>query len=252
MRIARFRYRKKEAWGILEGGAARVLERHPFGRIELTRRTLPVRELSLLPPASPAKIILVGLNYKDHARELGMTIPKEPILFLKPVTALIGHGQGIIYPAAVSRLDYEAELALVIKKEAKNIPQGRAREYILGYTCLNDVTARDLQKKDIQWTRAKSFDTFCPLGPWLETELDPSALKIASYLNGTIKQDSSTSNFIFSAACLVSFISRIMTLSPGDIISTGTPPGVGRMRPGDRIEIEIEGIGRLGNRVVRP
>src|SRR3989338_7178718 len=181
---------------------------------------------------NPSKIILTGLNYRDHAKELKMKIPKTPVIFLKPATALIGHQDKIIYPKGVKRLDYEAELALVIKKKARNVSFGQAKDYILGYTCLNDVTARDLQEKDGQWTRAKSFDTFCPAGPRMETELDTSNLKIQSYLNGKLKQDSTTRRLIFSPAYLVFFISQIMTLLPGDIISTGTPAGVGPMHPG--------------------
>lgn len=206
--------------------------------------------MRILSPVQPSKIILVGLNYRDHARELHLVIPKEPVIFLKPPTAVIANAENIIYPLGVKRLDYEAELALVIKKKARNIPAERVKNYILGYTCLNDVTARDLQKKDGQWTRAKSFDTFCPIGPWIETKLDPSNLRIKCRLNNKLKQDSSTANFIFPVEHLVSYISRIMTLFPGDIISTGTPVGVGPMLPGDRVEVEIEGIGKLFNQVI--
>lgn len=198
----------------------------------------------------PEKIILVGLNYKDHAKEMGMEIPAEPIIFLKPTSALIKNGDKIVYPEDIKRLDYEAELAVVIKKQAKNIPAEAAKDYILGYTCLNDVTARDLQKKDGQWTRAKSFDSFCPVGPHIETELDPHGINIQSYLNGKLKQDSNTSNFIFSVDFLISFISKIMTLNPADIISTGTPAGIGPMQKGDKVKIAIEGIGALENQVV--
>jgi len=234
---------------MLENGLVRVLKSPPFGRIELSKATVAFKKITLLAPAGTGKIILAGLNYKDHARELKMELPKEPVIFLKPVSALLGHRQNIIYPATSGRVDYEAELALVIKKKARFVRENKAASYILGFTCLNDVTERDLQKKDIQWTRAKSFDTFCPLGPWLETTLDPSALRIRSYLNGEIRQDSSTKNLIFSVPYLVSFISSIMTLEPGDVISTGTPPGVGSLLPGDNIRIEIEGIGTLENRV---
>jgi 2-keto-4-pentenoate hydratase/2-oxohepta-3-ene-1,7-dioic acid hydratase in catechol pathway len=198
----------------------------------------------------PEKIILVGLNYKDHAKEMGMEIPSEPVIFLKPLSALIKSGDKIIYPDQVKRLDYEAELAVIVKKTGKNIPEKEAKDHILGYSCLNDVTARDLQKKDGQWARAKSFDTFCPLGPCIETELNPDGIKIQSYLNGNLKQDSNTSNFIFSVDFLVSFVSRIMTLKPGDIISTGTPAGIGPMQKGDNVKIVIEGIGSLENQVV--
>jgi 2-keto-4-pentenoate hydratase/2-oxohepta-3-ene-1,7-dioic acid hydratase in catechol pathway len=178
-----------------------------------------------------------------------MKVPKEPIIFLKPSSSLAAHKDSIVYPESVGRLDYEAELALVIKRKAKNIPKNKAKDYILGYTCLNDITARDLQAKDGQWTRAKSFDGFCPLGPWLETGIEPSSLRIASYLNGVLKQYSNTANFIFPVDYLVSFISRVMTLSPGDVISTGTPYGVGSMQRGDTIEVDIENIGRLKNHV---
>lgn len=203
-------------------------------------------------PWRPKKIILAGLNYKDHAKELGMKLPLEPAIFLKPATSIIGPNENIVYPPGVRRLDYEAELALVIKRKCKFVKEKDAPNYILGYTCLNDVTARDLQKKDVQWTRAKSFDTFCPLGPFIETELDPSNLEIKLYLNGKIKQSSNTRNLIFRPAKLVSFISGIMTLLPGDIIATGTPPGVGPMKAGDAVKVEIEGIGSLTNKVVRP
>lgn len=250
MRIVRFLYKKKIFWGVVEEDLVRVMENAPWSNIELTKKSVPIDKIKLLPPATPSKIILAGLNYKDHAKELNMELPEEPIIFLKPPTTLIAHEEDIIYPKEVSRLDYEGELALVLKKGGRNIPESQAGSYILGYTCLNDVTARDLQKKDVQWTRAKSFDTFCPLGPWLETDINPSSVRIKTYLNGQIKQDSSTVNFIFLVNYLVSFISRIMTLCSGDVISTGTPPGVGEVKIGDNIEIEIEGIGKLRNRVV--
>jgi 2-keto-4-pentenoate hydratase/2-oxohepta-3-ene-1,7-dioic acid hydratase in catechol pathway len=179
-----------------------------------------------------------------------MSLPIDPVIFLKPPTALLAHGQKIVFPQSIDRLDYEAEMALVIKKEAKNISPDEAHKYILGFTCLNDVTARDVQNKDGQWTRAKSFDTFCPVGPWVETDFDPSKAPVSSRLNGHPRQSSNTSNLIFSVNYLVSFISRVMRLFPGDIISTGTPPGVGAMQPGDSVEIEIGGIGVLENHVV--
>lgn len=196
------------------------------------------------------KIILAGLNYREHAREMGTKIPRQPVIFLKPPSSLLGPNQNIVYPEGVKRLDYEAELALVVGKKAKNVSEKQATDHIFGYTCLNDVTARDLQKKDGQWTRAKSFDTFCPVGPRIKTSIDSSDLKIQTYLNGQLKQNSRTSDFIFSIEFLFSFISKIMTLLPGDIISTGTPPGVGPMRRGDRVQVVIEGIGCLENRVV--
>lgn len=250
MKILRFIYKGKTGWGILEEGTIRLILNHPFGKLKLGIDKIAFNKVKLLAPACPTKIVLSGLNYKDHAKELAMPLPKEPVIFLKPPTTIISHQENIIYPRKVKRLDYEAELALVIKKEAKNITQGKAKEYILGYTCLNDVTARDLQEKDGQWTRAKSFDTFCPIGPWLETKINPANLKIKSYLNARLVQNSNTAHLIFSPEYLVSFISQVMTLYPGDVVSTGTPPGIGPMQCSDVIEIDIEGIGRLMNRVI--
>lgn len=198
----------------------------------------------------PSKIVCVGLNYREHAVELKLKIPKEPVIFLKPPSSIIYNKDDIVYPPKVKRLDFEAELAVVIKKKTKNIKPKEAAAYILGYTCLNDVTARDLQKKDGQWTRSKSFDTFCPIGPVIETDLDPSDIKIESRLNGILRQSSSSADLIFPVRELVAYISGIMTLLPGDIISTGTPPGVGPMMPHDFIEVRIEGIGALMNKVV--
>ena len=212
---------------------------------------LKLEEVTLLAPVEPSKIVSVGLNYKDHADELGMAVSDEPVIFIKPSTAVIGPGQDILYPVTSARVDYEAELGVVIKKRARKVPREQVGDYIAGYTCFNDVTARDLQKKDTQWSRAKSFDTFAPIGPWIETDLDPGDLRVRSYLNGELKQDSRTSEFIFSIPVLIEFISDIMTLLPGDVIATGTPPGVGSMDPGDEITVEIEGIGRLVNRLVR-
>lgn len=212
--------------------------------------TRALSEVTLLAPCQPSKVVAVGLNYRDHAAELSMPAPDEPVLFLKPPTCVIGPGDSIRWPAMSARVDYEAELGVVIRDRASNIAPEQAREHILGYTCANDVTARDLQKKDGQWTRAKSFDTFCPMGPWIETDLDPGDLSIESYLNGMRKQSSRTSQLIFPVERLVSFISRIMTLLPGDVIITGTPAGIGPMQPGDDIEVRIEGIGSLKNSVV--
>jgi len=197
----------------------------------------------------PTKVVLVGLNYKDHAKELKMRLPEEPILFLKPPTSLIGHDDSIIYPAQSERVDYEAELAVVMKDTCKDLEPDEVMDYVEGFTCLNDVTARDLQRKDVQWTRAKSFDTFCPVGPEIVRDIEPNNVKIQSYLNGELRQDSNTSNFIFSVEELVSFVSKVMTLQKGDIIATGTPSGIGAMQRGDTVEIKIEGIGTLRNYV---
>jgi 2-keto-4-pentenoate hydratase/2-oxohepta-3-ene-1,7-dioic acid hydratase in catechol pathway len=199
---------------------------------------------------SPSKIVCVGLNYKEHAKELGMRLPKEPIIFLKPPTSLIGDSDSIVYPKGVRRLDYEAELAFVIKKHAKNVKENRADRYIAGYACFNDVNARDLQRRDIQWTRAKSFDTFSPVGPRITKDINPFGVGIRLYKNGVLKQASNTRDQIFSPYRLLNFISHIMLLMPGDIIATGTPKGVGPMHVGDVVEVVIDGIGTLRNKVV--
>ncbi len=197
----------------------------------------------------PTKIVLVGLNYRDHAKELEMPLPAEPILFMKPVTALIGPEERIWYPSQATRVDYEAELAVIIKGTCKDLAPEDVMAHVEGFTCLNDVTARDIQKRDGQWTRAKSFDSFCPIGPRIVSDVDPNKLKIQSFLNGELRQDSNTANLIFTVEELVSFISHVMTLMPGDIIATGTPGGIGAIDRGDTIEIRIEGIGTLRNYV---
>ncbi len=252
MRIARVQYKAHVFWAVVEPGSVRFLRQPPFAHILPGSLRVPLSKVRFLAPCEPSKIVCAGLNYRDHARELGMSAPAEPVIFLKPPTAVIGSGDPIICPRGVKRLDYEAELAVVIGKEARAITPAQARRYILGYTCLNDVTARDLQKKDGQWTRAKSFDTFCPVGPWIETDCDLRRAAVSCRLNGRLRQYSRTSQLICGVPELVSFVSRVMTLLPGDIISTGTPPGIAAMKPGDRVEISIEGIGTLVNRVQRP
>ena len=253
MKIVRFGVKggKEVFWGKVEGVNVYKVVGNPYEAIELSGDVFNLNEIHILPPCEPQKIVLVGLNYRDHAEELGMDIPDEPLIFLKPPTALIGDGDSIVYPEISQRVDYEAELAFVVSKKAKNVSVEDARDYIFGYTCLNDVTARDLQKKDGQWTRAKSFDTFCPVGKWIETEFDWRNKKIEAYLNGKLKQSSNTNNFIFGVEEIFSFVSKIMTLNPGDLISTGTPPGVGAMSPGDVVEVKIEGIGVLSNKIVK-
>ncbi len=198
----------------------------------------------------PSKIIAVGLNYIDHAKELKMKVPAEPVIFLKPSSSVIFNNEKIKYPKMSKQVDYEAELAVVIGKKCKNVSEENSKKYILGYVCLNDVTARDLQKKDGQWTRAKSFDTFCPLGPHIVSGIDPGNLKIELFLNGKLKQSSNTKNLIFKIGKLVSFISKIMTLEKYDVIATGTPVGVGPVKIGDKIEVKIEKIGTLTNYVI--
>jgi len=197
----------------------------------------------------PSKIVAVGLNYRDHAGEMAAEIPETPILFLKPPSAVIFNNDAIVYPPQTRELHYEAELAVVIRDRTRNISEKDATKHILGFTCANDVTARDLQKLDGQWTRAKSFDTFCPLGPKIVSGLSPDNLSVKLFLNGELKQSSSTANLIFGVNYLVSFISRVMTLEPEDVILTGTPAGIGPMQVGDEVRVEIEGIGSLVNKI---
>ncbi|MEI8350516.1 MAG: fumarylacetoacetate hydrolase family protein [Candidatus Omnitrophota bacterium] len=247
MKIVRFLHQKHIAWAAVEDNNLVLLRDEPFCGIRLSSVKIPLHRVKLLAPTIPSKVILTGLNYKDHARELRMSLPKEPVLFLKPPTAVIGHNDVVVYPKEVKRLDYEAELAVVIGKKCKNVSAQKAHRYIFGYTCLNDITARDIQRRDVQWTRAKSFDTFCPIGPWVETQLKAEDLIIKLSLNGVLRQLSVTSELIFSIPHIISFASRVMTLLPGDVISTGTPHGVGPMKRGDTVEVDIEGIGLLRN-----
>jgi len=249
MRLVRFQVQGRPAFGILNNDEVGELDGEGYNTLTSLRAIHKTSDISLLTPCVLTKIVAVGLNYRDHARELGMAAPEDPILFLKPSTSLIGPGETIIRPSMSRQVDYEGELGIVIRDRVHGIAPNEAREHILGYTCVNDVTARDLQKKDGQWTRAKSFDTFCPAGPWIETELAPDNILIETFLNGERKQSSRTSQFIFGIDHLVSFISQVMTLHPGDLIITGTPAGIGTMKPGDEIEIRIEGIGSLKNRV---
>jgi 2-keto-4-pentenoate hydratase/2-oxohepta-3-ene-1,7-dioic acid hydratase in catechol pathway len=198
---------------------------------------------------APSKIVCVGRNYAEHAKELGNEAPTEPILFLKPPSAVLAPGGTIVRPPQSQRVDFEGELAIVISRRARGVPRAQWRDYILGFTCANDVTARDLQKKDVQFTRGKSFDTFCPIGPEIETDLDPSALSLVTRVNGEVKQNGNTRDMIFKPDFLIEFITSVMTLCPGDVILTGTPSGVGPLNAGDDVEVEIEGIGTLRNHV---
>ncbi|EKQ54773.1 MAG: 2-keto-4-pentenoate hydratase/2-oxohepta-3-ene-1,7-dioic acid hydratase [Methanobacterium sp. Maddingley MBC34] len=257
MKLLRFKKEGKDKTGVLINGG--MVELHhslleasqsPFDNLE-RKEFYSLDEVKILPPVQPSKVVCVGLNYRDHAEELNMALPDEPILFIKPPTTVIGHEDIIVYPTQSHQVDYEAELAVVIGLEARFVNQEDAFDCIAGYTALNDVTARDLQQKDGQWTRAKSFDTFCPLGPWMETEMDPTNQKICMKVNGKVKQDSNTRNMIFPPEELVSFISQIMTLHPGDVIATGTPPGVGPLHVGDVAEVSVEGVGILKNKVTQ-
>jgi 2-keto-4-pentenoate hydratase/2-oxohepta-3-ene-1,7-dioic acid hydratase in catechol pathway len=249
VKFVRFRHEGTIAYGLLEGNQIRPIQGDPFSEYSPKRKKVPLEAVQLLAPCTPSKIVAVGVNYQDHAAEFKRELPKEPILFLKPSTAVLDPTATIRLPSSSSRTDFEAELGVVIKKRVSGISSDLTPDIILGYTCFNDVTARDLQKKDVQWTRAKSFDTFAPFGPCIETDVDPDNLTVESYLNGERRQSASTSQLIFKVQELVSFISNVMTLLPGDLIATGTPAGVGPMKPGDVIEIDIRGIGRLMNPV---
>ncbi|WP_456368731.1 fumarylacetoacetate hydrolase family protein [Geoglobus sp.] len=219
------------------------------GKIKIDGLTFDPDEVRFLPPVTPEKIVGVGLNYRDHAEELGMEIPSEPALFMKSPSSVVGDRDYIVLPEKSRRVDYEGELAVVMAERCRDVSPDEAKEYILGYTCFNDVTARDLQQAGWQWGIAKSFDTFSPIGPYVVTDLDPSNLGIRTYLNGKKVQESSTSNLVFDVYELVSYISSIMTLKEGDVITTGTPAGVGKLSRGDEVVVEIDGIGRLTNYV---
>ncbi|GAB4307169.1 MAG: fumarylacetoacetate hydrolase family protein [Methanobacteriaceae archaeon] len=255
MKLVRFQTETKEKIGILNDGIIDEISLNLSDALnsddlsKYVEKSYKINQVQIKPPTYPSKIICVGLNYRDHAKELKMEIPEEPVIFMKPPTTVIGHLDNIIYPSSSAQIDYEVELAVIISKKAKNIKINDSYDFIGGYTVLNDVTARDLQRKDVQWTRAKSFDTFCPIGPCIETDLDPNHQKISLKLNGELKQKSNTRNMIFSIEKLIEFISNIMTLNPGDIIATGTPPGVGSMNRGDMVQANIEGIGVLENNI---
>lgn len=249
MKLARFLANGEAHFGQIVGRAILELNGPYFGPCAPTGRQFSLAEVRLLCPVTPSKVVCVGLNYRDHAREMGKTPPEEPCLFMKPDTAVIGPDETIRCPKMSQQVDFEAELGIVIGRPLHRATPQEAKAAILGYTCLNDVTARDLQRQDGQWTRAKSFDTFCPIGPWITDEVDPDALGIELLLNGQRRQHSRTSEFVFKTAELVSFISHVMSLKPGDAIATGTPAGIGPMKPGDVVEVRIEGIGALKNAV---
>ncbi len=254
MRITRFKTANKVQYGLLEGEQVSAIKGSPFPvkkdgipSIVLTGKAYSVSDVKILAPCTPTKIVCLGLNYRAHAAEFNLKIPGVPLIFLKPSTAVIGPGDRIIIPCSSGRVDYEGELAVVIGRAAKNIAEQDAFHYILGYTCFNDVSERHNQKEDGQWTRAKGYDTFAPIGPWIETDLNPDDVLLQTRLNGELKQSSRTSDLIFNVARQVSFISSIMTLLPGDVIATGTPSGVGPLNPGDKVDITIENIGTLSN-----
>jgi 2-keto-4-pentenoate hydratase/2-oxohepta-3-ene-1,7-dioic acid hydratase in catechol pathway len=265
VRIARFAVGDEVGYGLVgeargDGATARGEEiiaevsGHPFGpgpdAIRLTGASHRVADVRLLAPVLPSKVVAVGKNYAEHAREMGGEPPAEPVLFLKPSTAVCGHGDPVRYPAALTkRVDYEGELAVVIGRLCRDVPASQAAGVIFGYTCANDVTARDLQSRDGQWARAKGFDTFCPLGPWIETELDPADVELTTLVNGDVRQRARTSQLLHDVPALVAFASSVMTLLPGDVLLTGTPAGVGPLTIGDEVSVTIENIGTLTNPV---
>jgi 2-keto-4-pentenoate hydratase/2-oxohepta-3-ene-1,7-dioic acid hydratase in catechol pathway len=254
MKIMRFVHREEMAYGIVTGESLRKIEGWPSGSYKIGEETIQMKEVKVLPPLMPSKIVAVGLNYARHITEISMdrTAPSAPLLFLKPPTSVIGPEEGIFYPEKSNELHYEGELAVIIKKRTRKIQPDAALNHILGYTCLNDITARDWQRTDGQWTRGKSYDTFCPIGPVISLDIkNPNALKIETRLNGRVRQSASTADLLFKVEDLVSYISHHMTLLPGDIIATGTPEGVGPMKVGDTVEVEIEEIGVLRNYVIK-
>ena len=251
MKIVRVRLAGEEiAYGAVEPEGIRVHRGTPFVAWEPTETLVPFEQARLLAPVFPTKVIGVGRNYVEHAAERGAEVPAEPVIFLKPATAVVGPEAAVAIPPEAEEVHHEAELAVVVGRVARRVAAEDAAAYIFGYTAANDVSARDLQKRDGQWTRAKGFDTFCPLGPAIETELDPTGLGIACRVNGETRQDGNTADMVFGVGELLAFVSRVMTLLPGDVILTGTPAGVGPIRPGDRMEVEIERIGLLRNPVV--
>lgn len=250
MKLYRVRTAAGPRWARQEGAALRLLEGDPFGGLSETAEECPLGDAPLLAPVEPSKIVAIGINYRDHAAERGKPIPKEPLIFLKPPSAVIGPGESICIPTWAGRVDHEAELGIVIGRRTRDLtgPEAAASA-ILGAVCVNDVTARELQERDVQFTRAKGFDTFCPVGPAIAAGLDLRRLRVEGRVNGTVRQSSTTAELIFSPEFLVWFVSRVMTLLPGDIISTGTPAGIGPLHPGDTVEVEVEGVGVLRNPV---
>jgi 2-keto-4-pentenoate hydratase/2-oxohepta-3-ene-1,7-dioic acid hydratase in catechol pathway len=252
MRIVRVQTESGSAWGVVEGEDVLGLPDGPFGSMEAGASLGRLDELPLLAPAAPSKIVCIGRNYAAHAAEHGADIPSEPLLFLKPPSSIIAPSAEIVLPELSSRVEHECELALIIGRRCRAVEEHLAWEHVLGVTCGNDVTARDLQRADAQWTRGKGFDTFCPLGPWLVTGVEEGEvhqLDISCAVNGEIRQQANTAQMVFSPAFLIAYITQVMTLEPGDVIMTGTPSGVGPLRPGDEVTVELEGVGKLTNRV---
>ncbi|HNV41301.1 MAG TPA: fumarylacetoacetate hydrolase family protein [Ornithinibacter sp.] len=255
MRIARFTTGEDPAYGLVDGAGEKIAEitGDPlYQRIELTGAVHQVADVRLLAPVIPrSKVIGIGKNYAEHAREMGGEAPQTPLMFLVPNTAVVGPGDPVVMPPQTSEVSYEGELAVVIGRLCKDVEASEALSAVFGYTVANDVTARDLQRTDGQWARAKGFDTFCPLGPWIETDLDPAGQRIVTILDGDIVQDGATSDMVHDVAALIAFASQAFTLLPGDVILTGTPAGVGLVEAGQRVDVDIDGIGVLSNPFVR-
>jgi 2-keto-4-pentenoate hydratase/2-oxohepta-3-ene-1,7-dioic acid hydratase in catechol pathway len=253
MKIVRIKSGDDISYGVADAEGVLVYNGSPFVAWEPTEVVVPWPSLSLLAPVIPTKVMCVGRNYEDHASERGVDVPDEPLIFMKPATSVVGPNAYVVHPSLSHDVHHEAELAVVISKPARNVKAEDASQYIFGYTAGNDVTARDLQHKDGQWTRAKGFDTFCPLGPAIETELDPlERLAVICRVNGEVRQAGFTSDMIFGVAEILAYITAFTTLLPGDVIMTGTPSGVGKVEPGDLMEVEVDGIGTLANTVVGP
>jgi 2-keto-4-pentenoate hydratase/2-oxohepta-3-ene-1,7-dioic acid hydratase in catechol pathway len=256
VRFVRFTVADQIAYGVVDGDPAdpgsltvTAIDGHPFAAHELTSVTLPWSDVRVLPPVLPSKVIGIGKNYVEHAAEMGGSAPETPVMFLKPSTAVIGSGESILLPPQSQQVEFEGELAVVIGRLAREVPADRVDDVVLGYTCADDVTARDLQRSDGQWTRAKGFDSFCPIGPWITTDVDPVDLAIQTRVNGEVRQSARTSQMVHSVRDLVVFVSSVMTLLPGDVILTGTPAGVGRLAAGDQVTVSIEGVGDLAHGV---
>ncbi len=251
MKIVRMKAGDDIAYGVADAEGVVVYKGSPFVAWEPTETVVPWPSVSLLSPVIPTKVLCVGKNYEDHVDEMDGEVPEEPLIFMKPTTSVIGQNAAVVHPRISNEVHHEAELAVVISRPARNIKAEDASRYIFGYTAANDVTARDLQAKDAQWTRAKGFDTFCPLGPAIETELDPlERLAVICRVNGEVRQAGFTSDMVFGVAEILEYITAFMTLLPGDVVLTGTPSGVSKVEPGDVMEVEIDGIGTLTNRVV--
>lgn len=258
MRIARFSIDGNVAFGAVEGDPTvpdglvlDIIKGIPFAEFELSGTKVPLSKVRLLPPVLPNKVVAIGRNYAEHAAELGNEVPSVPVAFFKPSTSVVGSGDPIVYPSFSNEVHHEAELAVVISRLCREVPRERVKDVILGYTCANDVTARDAQRAEGQWARAKGFDSACPLGPWIETDLDPSDLAITATVNGELRQAGRTSQMVRSIEDLIVHITEAMTLLPGDVILTGTPAGVGPLNVGDEVAVSIEGIGTLTNKVIK-